>query len=188
MKGKAGSIVKLAAVLCGFALIATLILTVCNYVTADRISFLAAQAKDEAKRIVLPAADRFADVNGEFSAPVKMVYEGKKGVDPVGYCVSVAPSGYGGAIELMVGVDDAGKVTGVSVISMSETPGLGAKAKDVSFYGQYTGKSEHISVIKSGIAKENEINAISGATITSKAVTAGVNAALETVAGLKGGN
>ena len=94
----------------------------------------------------------------------------------VGYCIKVEPSGFGGKISMMVGIGTDGEIQGVKITSMSETPGLGAKADD-NWLSQFTGKKANISVIKSGTAKDSEINAISGATITSKAVAEGVNIA-----------
>ena len=85
--------------------------------------------------------------------------------------------GYGGDIDLMVGIDTSGKVTGVSILSISETAGLGMNAKNESFINQYMGKSGTIGVSKNG-ASDTEIQALTGATITSKAVTSAVNTAL----------
>jgi electron transport complex protein RnfG len=95
----------------------------------------------------------------------------------LGHVLSVAPKGYSGAIDIMVGIT-GGVVQGVEIISHSETPGLGANADTPAFTGQYTGKTGSFNVIKIGPAGENEIQAIASATITSQAVTDGVNAAL----------
>ena len=88
---------------------------------------------------------------------------------------------------MIVGVDREKTVTGVKIISMSETPGLGSKAQEPEFNDQFIKKdvSKPLKVIKSGIIDENEIVAISGATITSTAVTSGVNAAVDAVNNLK---
>ena len=102
-----------------------------------------------------------------------------------GYCVKVAQNGYGGAISAVVGVGLDGKVTGVSIISHAETPGLGANIEKDSFRQQYTGKGA-VTVVKAG-AKESEINAVSGATISSKALTAGVNKAVEVAQQIQNG-
>ncbi len=128
----------------------------------------------------LPDAKTFDEVEYGDNPIVKAVYEGK-GADgkTAGYCVKAEPNGYGGAISMMVGVDGEGVVRGVKIITMSETPGLGARAKEPEFTGGYEGKSGEIKVKKSGTPGDSEISAISGATITSKAVTEGVNAAIE---------
>ena len=86
---------------------------------------------------------------------------------------------------MIIGVCKQATVTGVKITSLSETPGLGAKASNEEFTKQYYGLEEGISVIKSGMPNGNEISAISGATITSKAVTEGVNAALKYVGTLE---
>ena len=100
-----------------------------------------------------------------------------------GYAVEVTPGGFDNTITMMVGVDTEGKVMGISIISHTETAGLGAVAAagtpaGEAFRGGFVGKSGSVSVTKDG----GEINAITGATITSRAVCAGVNAALECVA------
>ena len=107
------------------------------------------------------------------------VFEGTNGSDTVGYTIKTAPSGYGGPVELTIGISKDGKITGVNVGNNSETPGLGAKSTDPAFNGQYKGKAaKTLEVIKSGAPNESQIKAISGATITSKAVTGGVNEAI----------
>ena len=104
------------------------------------------------------------------------VYRAENG----GVAMKVMGTGYGGDLELAVGIDADGNVTGVSIISHGATPGLGAKAADADFTDQYSGKNakETLTVVK-GDAAENEISAISGATITSRGVTGGVNEALQ---------
>ena len=104
------------------------------------------------------------------------VYRAENG----GVAMKVMGTGYGGDMEMAVGIDADGNVTGVSIISHGETPGLGAKATEADFIDQYSGKNakETLTVVK-GDAAENEISAISGATITSRGVTEGVNEALQ---------
>ena len=96
-----------------------------------------------------------------------------------GYAVEVAPSGFGGAITMMVGVSVDGKVLGISIISHAETPGLGAVAaqntdKGVAFRDQFVGLMEGITIGDG----DNQIDSLSGATISSQAIVDGVNAAL----------
>lgn len=100
-----------------------------------------------------------------------------------GYAIEVRPTGFDGEITMMVGIDLEGRVVGISIISHTETAGLGAVAgadteKGRSFRGQFVGQSGELAVTKDG----GTVDAISGATITSRAVTEGVNAALEYVA------
>ena len=106
----------------------------------------------------------------------------------MGYIVTATDGeGYGGAIQLTVGykAGDDGKLvsTGISFLSISETAGLGMNAKNPAFKDQFNGKgTDPLTVTKSGNADDTEINAMSGATITSKAVTNAVNAANYAVA------
>lgn len=104
--------------------------------------------------------------------------EACKNIGSYSEAIQVAPKGYGGAINMVVGVSDAGEVTGVAIISMSETPGLGSKANDDSFLNQFIGKRAGVSIGKGS----NNVDAITGATVTSRAVTAGVSEALDTYA------
>ncbi|MEG0050552.1 MAG: RnfABCDGE type electron transport complex subunit G [Terrisporobacter sp.] len=156
-----------------------------NQITAPLIEQRNEQANNEARQIVLSDAKEFKLLDSkkyESKSDVEVVevYEGLNGSNLAGYTIKVLPKGYGGEIELMVGVKADGTISGVNIGNMTETPGLGAKAKEEAFYGQYTGKpAAQLEVIKSGVAGETEIQAISGATITSKAVTTGVNAAVE---------
>lgn len=112
------------------------------------------------------------------------VNEAAKAVDAsgneVGYAVTVtAKDGYGGDIKFTVGILTDGTVNGISMLSISETAGLGMRAKDDSFTSQYTNKKvDSYKVTKQGASSDNEIDALSGSTITSKAVTNGVNSAL----------
>ena len=101
----------------------------------------------------------------------------------VGYVATVTSSqGYGGDVCVMVGIDEKFAVTKVIISSpFSETPGLGANAKKPQFLDQFTGKNKELTVVKGEAKGDAQISAISSATITSKAVTDCVNAALETV-------
>lgn len=93
--------------------------------------------------------------------------------ETIGYVVEVLPSGFGGTIDTMVGVDLENKITGISILSLSESPGLGARAKEDWFQEQFIGQSAPVMVTKDGGA----IEAITSSTITSRAVSKGVTAA-----------
>ncbi|HEX3022154.1 MAG TPA: RnfABCDGE type electron transport complex subunit G [Lachnospiraceae bacterium] len=98
----------------------------------------------------------------------------------IGYVVNVTTgNGYGGNIAISIGITLDGTVKGVEILSMKETAGLGAKASEDSFKGQYKDKNvESFTVTKTGAKSDSEIDAISGATITSKAVTNAMNAGI----------
>lgn len=86
---------------------------------------------------------------------------------------------YGGTVKVSVGITNEGKITGVELLEISDTPGLGMKATEHTFKDQYKDKTvEEFTVTKTGSASDSEINAISGATITSNAVTHAVDAAI----------
>ena len=98
----------------------------------------------------------------------------------LGYIITVTDAnGYGGDIKMTVGIDSTGTITGLEILDISETAGLGMKAKEASFREQFKGiKADKITYTKNGKSADNEIDAISSATITTKAVTGGVNGAL----------
>lgn len=159
-------------------LVVTALLAVTNMLTAPQIQKLSKETEDKTKAEVLASADEFSDTL-TVSADGKdyTYYEGTASGDTIGYVFKTSAKGYGGDIDLMVGIDTSGKVTGVSILSISETAGLGMNAKNESFINQYTGKSGTIGVSKNG-ASDTEIQALTGATITSKAVTSAVNTVL----------
>lgn len=167
--------------------VAALLLALTNSVTSSTIAQRNEQANAEARKLVLESAQDFEQVkdaktDNSKGVEVSEIYEAKDASgNTVGYTLKVLPSGYGGTIELMVGIDSAkGQVSGINVVSNSETAGLGAKSTDPEFSDQYKGKPlEELSVLKNGTPGDTEIKAISGATITSTAVTNGVDAAIE---------
>ncbi|SET10352.1 RnfABCDGE type electron transport complex subunit G [[Clostridium] polysaccharolyticum] len=99
---------------------------------------------------------------------------------PVGYVISfLATEGYGGDISLVMGMTNEGEITGFEVLKASETPGLGMRCEEPEFKNQFAGKkADSLVYTKDGAKADNEIDALSGATITTKAVTKGVNTAI----------
>lgn len=105
-----------------------------------------------------------------------------KNNNPVGVIYGVEPSGYSGKIQILAGFDIADKkITAIKVLSQSETPGLGAKSSEKFFWDRYKDKDANnpLEVVKKEPVQDNQVLAITAATITSKAVTEGVNAARE---------
>lgn len=148
-----------------------------NAITKDAIAANQEQKTQNALAVVLPGAGNLEKValTGD-TGIVSEVYS-----DGASYAVKVLPSGFDGEITMMVGIAE-GKVTGISVISHTETPGLGAvaaaqNAKGDAFRSQFVGQSGELVI-------GNQVDAMSGATITSTAVVSGVNAALAYVANL----
>ena len=174
-------ILKLGVTLFAICAVAALVLGVTNNITAPVIEERNIQASNEARKIVLSEADEFKELDGMNSDIVLEVYEGIKDGQVIGYTIKTSSKGYGGAIELMVGISKDGKITGVEIGNHSETPGLGSKATEPIFKNQYVDKDvlNSLLVVKGSTNNDNEISAISGATITSNGVTSGVNAAMK---------
>lgn len=178
--------VRLGATLLAIALTVGLLLAIVNGMTESRIKLENERAVAEGMRAVLPEADSFEALDYQGDDVVTGISRGTAAGTPVGCAVTASPSGFGGPISLIVGVSSTGEVTGVTIVSLSETPGLGAKAQESAFLDQYVGKSGELLVTKTGEA--DKVNAISGATITSQAVTDGVNAALRAAEEVQYGN
>ena len=174
-------VLRLAGTLFLIAAVVALALAGVNAVTAPVIEELNAAKTQEAISAVLPGGFEneltdFADASGI----VSKIYQGANG-----YAVEVGPGGFDNTITMMVGIDNEGKVLGISIINHTETAGLGAVAAagtpaGIAFRDQFVGASGSVSVTKDG----GTMDAITGATITSRAICVGVNAALDAVAGL----
>lgn len=151
------------------------LLAAVNGVTAQRIEDINEQNANAARKEVLPAAQSFEEI----ALPDGTV--GHRGVDAAGetagYVFTTSASSYGGTLKLMTGFDAAGAVTGVQILEISDTPGLGMNAKRPAFLGQFAGTTGELTVIKGTAENDSEIAAITSATITTRAVTAAVNAA-----------
>ena len=172
----AGTLLLICAVTAG-------LLAGVNAITAPIIAELNAAATQEAISAVLPGGfDSEITDYADASGIVSKVYQGE-----AGYALEVGPGGFDNTITMMVGIDNEGKVLGISIVNHTETAGLGAVAdadtpKGIAFREQFIGTSGSVSVTKDG----GTLDAITGATITSRAICAGVNAALDCVAGLLG--
>ena len=175
-------VLRLALTLFAITAVVAAALAGVNSLTAPVIEQLNAEKTQQAIETVLPGG--FEEVLTDFDDQGGLVSKVYRGA--AGYALEVLPSGFDNTITMMVGVDFEGKVLGISVVSHSETAGLGAvSAADTAagraFRGQFVGVSGNLAVSKDGGA----MDAITGATITSRAVCAGVNAALACVAGLE---
>ena len=146
-----------------------------NDITADRITANKLAKTQRALEVVLPGATGMTKTDNG-SGIVQAVYTPEASSAVQGWAVQVAPkSGFAGEIVLMVGVGADKTVTGISVVTHAETPGLGAVAASKTPAGE--GFRESFLGL-SGTITVSDIDAISGATITSKAVAEGVSAAL----------
>lgn len=195
---KKSTIIKDAVALCVIALVASICLGFVYEITKGPIADAAAKAKAEAYVAVFPAAEKVDDTDADLNAKVEdaenfltennfantiidEVCVAKDSSDnAIGYVMTVtSTAGYGGNIKFSMGIDKTGAVTKIEILEISETKGLGLKATESEFKDQFNDvKADTFTVIKNGEAKtaDGQINAISGATITSNAVTGAVGA------------
>ena len=159
--------------------VVTLLLAVTNSVTAPKIAELQIETEKKKKAAVLSDAASFSDSKTITYEGVEYTYyegyDNDKNI--VGYVFTTSAKGYGGDIITMVGIKADGTVAGMDFLSISETAGLGMNADTDDFKNQFVGKSGEIGVNKN-TSSDTEIQALTGATITSKAVTQAVNTAL----------
>lgn len=169
-------IIKPVGVLLAICIIIPLALSVTNKVTAKKIAELeAANSKKNMQSLI--DADNFEECeNGEIT-----YYAAINGGKTAAYIFTESSKGYGGDVSVMTAIKPDGTVAGVAILDVSgETPGLGQNAAKESFFSQYIGLKMGVSVLKNGAkAENNEVDAVTGATITSTAVTRAVNKALD---------
>ena len=150
-------------------------------VTKEPIALQNEKTLNESMKAVMPEASSFEQLtDAELTGTITAVYQADNG----GYVLTTEPGGFGGAVKTMVGIDADGVITGLRVTGHSETPGLGAKSTEPEFYEQFAGKSGSVAVTKDG----GEIVPITSSTITSRAVCAGAQEALDWVAANGGAN
>ena len=176
---------KLTLTLLGICAVVALLLGGVNSVTEPIIEEIQAEKTAAAMSQVLPA-DEYQKVETTYPN-VTAMNKAVSGGEQIGYVVEVATNGFGGAMSMVVGVDMNGAVTGVSVTDNSETANIGTKVvNDQTVLDRFIGMSHADGeiTVNSGT---NRFDGVSGATVSSKGVTAGVNTALAAVAEQKGG-
>lgn len=199
------TIVKDTIAITLITLIAGLALGGVQSITAGPIAQQRQLAKEEAYKAVFADADSFdtivdaedpeieayLDENGYPSQTINEVVQAKDSSgSPIGYAFTVTTSeGYGGDIQFAMGVKDDNTLNGISILTIGETAGLGMKADTDEFKGQFADKNvEKFEYTKSGATEDSQIDALSGATITTNAMVNGVNAGLCAFTYEKGGN
>jgi electron transport complex protein RnfG len=163
---------KFGMILGIICLAATLVLAVTYEITKPKIEAELKIEEQAALKNIVPAADSFeAKSVGEIE-----YFDAMKDGALVGYCVKVTGAGYSGYMRIMVGIDTNGIIKGVNILEHQETPGLGSKINEVKpgdsepyFLRQFKGKQAQTVAVK------RDIDAITGATISSKAVTDAIN-------------
>lgn len=167
-------IIKLGVRLLIFTLVAGLLLAVTNEVTKGPIAEQTAATANAARLAVLPQAEEFVaypfEPSGEYP-DLREVYVAKAGGETAGYTFLVAPRGYKAAIEMTLGVSKDGAVTKLVINSQTETAGLGSKVAGEEFLSQFPGRSADPDDM------QDEFDAITGATVSSKAVLKGLTQA-----------
>ena len=202
MKNK---IVKDTLALTVITLVSGLLLGFVNDITAGPIASQQAKEKEEAYKAVFADAASFEAILSEEDAELESYLDENgfkaQNIDEVmvakddagnelGYAFTVTTSeGYGGDIRFAMGVQEDGTLNGISILSISETAGLGMRANTEDFKNQFKDKNvEKFTYTKTGAASDDEIDALSGATITTNAMTNGVNAGLAAFRYEKGGS
>lgn len=172
-------IIKPAAVLLVICVIAAGLLGYVNVITTEPIAAQDAKAKQESMTAVLPDAASFGEEKEVSEGNITSVTPAlDENGNEIGYAVAITTKGFSAGLKLMYGIDTTGTITGLSVVDCSnETPGLGANAANESFYGQFAGKNGSVAVTKDG----GDIEALTGATITSRAVANAATEAIEYV-------
>lgn len=171
------------------ALISVAILAVLNQITLEPIAKAEADAKAAVYKEVYNAAAEFEELDvaknyksADDTIVINTVLEAKDGSGKgIGYVFdATSKNGYGGDVQIAVGITNEGELTAFKVIAASETPGLGANAMEDEYASQFSGlKAEEVKFVKGNADKaNNEIDAISGATITTTATTRAVNEAI----------
>ncbi|MDD2484996.1 MAG: RnfABCDGE type electron transport complex subunit G [bacterium] len=165
-------VIKLGLALLVICAIAGLALGLTYNITLPRIKAQEEAARQRLYRNLLPGADIFKEITiGTHKYQMGLLH-GQR----IGVVSTVTGKGYGGDIVIVVGIDQVGRVTGVSILSQNETPGLGSKAAQLPFLRQYAGKgAEELKLRVDG----GKIDAVTAATITSRAVTSGVKGAVD---------
>ena len=202
MKNK---IVKDTLALTVITLVSGLLLGLVNDITAGPIASQQAKEKEEAYKAVFADAasfetvtsgedtdlESYLDENGFKAQNIDEVMLAKDDQgNELGYAFTVTTSeGYGGDIQFAMGVQDDGTLNGISILSISETAGLGMRATTDDFKNQFKDKNvEKFTYTKTGATSDDEIDALSGATITTNSMTNGVNAGLAAFRYEKGGS
>ncbi len=179
--------VRLSVTLFLIAGIMAFLVALVNNITTPIITEQNNKKTSQALIEVLPEAKDYVSVYYPVSSVDDVDILGVfRATNDAGYCVKVAPKGYGGSIETVVGFDINGTVTGVKIISMSETSGIGTKINESEFLQNFIGRTTTVIGGKD-MSDKNSVQYISGATISSKAFIKGINVAIDIVSRLVGG-
>ena len=179
-------IIKNTIILFVITLVAGICLGTVHDITLDPIAQAQEAAATKTYQEVYPDAASFdepQELADAVTAAADSISEWGFGKVTINDATSTSAESYGGNVQIAVGISNEGELTGIGFLSISDTPGLGMRAKEPDFKDQFIGKkAENLEVTKTGASADNQIEAISGATITSKAVTNATDAAIYFVA------
>lgn len=179
--------IKLGLMLFLIAAISATILGFSNEVTSVRIAEANELADQAAKNEILPEGDKFTQLEQSKEKEIKdensniiEIFEGYKGEELEGYTIKMKINGYGGEIEFMTGISTEGNIKGIKILNHGETPGLGANATKEDFTNSFRDKDvEKMITPVANPTEDNEVQALTSATITTNAIVDGVNIARE---------
>lgn len=180
-KANKDDILKPIAVLLSICIIIPLALSLTNKLTVDRIAALSKENEQKAMELLITAdyfePQSFGEGEEKFNFNIAKSQKG----DILGYIFVTSARGYGGDVSVMTAIGTDGKILEISILDVAnETPGLGQNVTKEAFYSQYEGKTADVKLLKNGAnSGANQVDAWTGATISSKAVNTAVNKALE---------
>ena len=178
-KANKNDIIKPVAVLLVICIVIPLALAVTNKVTEKRIDQLVRKNEKETMNRLIKADEFVSETYSKDNISFKY-NTAKKDGEIKGYIFITAAKGYGGDVTVMTAVGTNGNISKIAVTDASgETPGLGQNVTKAKFYEQYKEKSNGVTVVKNGSGGKNTVDAVTGATISSKAVNTAVREALE---------
>ena len=169
---------QLGLILLAFCVVATALLAYVNTLTSPQIQKIKTLEAEATRRELIPDSD-FEEVNGEITY---YIAKDNKTGEVKGYVFTAQKNGYNGAVKTMAALNKDFQIIAIKVIEQTETPGLGTNSTQPKFTDQFKGKtSEQLIVDKDGGVPPNCIKAITGATITTRAVTNSLKEAIETL-------
>lgn len=179
-KANKDDILKPVVVLLSICIIIPLALSLTNKLTSARIAALAEENEQKAMALLIKADSFEPQSFGEGEEKFDFNIAKSQSGEVLGYIFVTAARGYGGDVSVMTAIGTDGKIIEISILDVAnETPGLGQNVTKEAFYSQYEGKTADVKVLKNDAnSGANQINAWTGATISSKAVNAAVNKAL----------
>ena len=170
MKNNLKEILTPTIVLFVICVVVSALLGLTNFMTEDKIAEVQAENAAKTRMLVMPNADKFVEKEN--------CYVAIKNNSVIGYVFTTESGGYGGDVVVMTGISVEGEIMGISILSHNETPGLGANMTKQSFTDLFKQPATQFKVIKNSDAAVGQIEAMTGATISSNAVTKAVNEAV----------